>query len=174
MRCSLRSPTRLDAPPAVRAKALDATFGRQRVCVKRPGPWIGKHAAASRSAGSASAGHPARLRPDHWSAGRRVGHVLTVPGCWGSAPTVTPLIAIATTPARFPVRRSWDSGDPSSLLTGAWPGCGRSRGRCPRAARGPWDAGAERAPHDVGGCAQHTRPHAPLGDRLLPFRGRKT
>ena len=140
MRCGLRSPTCLDAPPVVRAKALDATFCRQRGRVKQPGHRIGKHAAASPSARSASAGHPGRRRPDHWSPGRRFGHASTVPGCRGSAPTVTPLIAIATPPVRFPGRWSSGSDDPSSLLTSAWPGRSRSPGRCPRAARGPADA----------------------------------
>ena len=34
MRCASPSPTRLDAPPAVLAEALEATFGRQRRGVK--------------------------------------------------------------------------------------------------------------------------------------------
>lgn len=129
---------------------------------------IGKQGEASRVSGLASAGIDHRLRQQRVSRGSDRSD----DGVSGRSPDGDALPRVLTEArARNEDEVSIDAA-PFLLLTSAWRRTGRGRGsRSTRNRAGLAEAGATRSgahPHDVGGCAQHTRPREPLLDLALP------
>ena len=179
MRCAFPSPTRLDAPPAVLAEALEATFGRQRRYVKdaaHPLPTPRPDAGDAR--GIPSVGCCCAAGVDNAWTAPGFGSAAAGDGVSGRSPDGDAL------PRASLEARARDRDVVSIGAAHFPPADQRVATRFPKPSqpahaqpRRPGRSGRDaqrRAQHDVGGCAQHTRPRKTLVDWLLLFRGRKT
>lgn len=102
MRCALRSPTRLDAPPGLRPKPLKRTFGRHVATVKtlptrcpHPSPALGMQGASPEPGAAAPQVWTTRGQlPAPATTGQQGKVIGAGTGCRGGATTVTLLIAM--------------------------------------------------------------------------------